>query len=238
MAVGIPTQLSHNKPSFDLLKEFNSILVTAERVARENRILMAAGNINDSIISDVWKFFANSENRIDEIRRTPDFQDEYARYRSLSFFFNCTDDVNAAQDKIINLPINHKFKTNHRIDFKLVQGALTGGLSENTNYFVRTVDAAAGTITLTDSEDGVSDINLTNGTGTAEMILNIKPDLAALRTAIDAALDEIEANLVQRAYTYDRPNVDFTYSTRSSGETSSLQTMLSNIEALIDVVAA
>jgi len=235
---GIPTSSSHDKPMADLLKEFNSILITAERVARENRILMAAGNVDDSVIVGVWKFFANSELRVNEIRRTPDFHDEYARYRGLSFSFNCTDDINAAQDKIINLPTNHKFKTDHRVDFVIAEGVLPGGLAEVTNYFVRTVDAAAGTLTLTTSEGGASDINLTNGIGNAEMVLNIKQDLSAIRTAFDAALDEIELNLTQRAYTYDRPNVDFTYSSRTTGDTATLRAKLSDIEALIDVVAA
>lgn len=238
MAVGIPTSVSHDKAMDGLLNEFNAILVQGEKKARDNRILMAAGSVSDLIIRDVWEFFAKAEYRVLQIRRTPDFHDEYARHRGLAYFFNCTDDVNAATDKIINLPDNHKFKTDHRVDFKITEGALPGGLSENTNYFVRTVDAANGTVTLTATEGGGTDIDLTNGTGTAEMILNIKPDLASLIIALDAILDEIELNLTQRSTTYDRGNLTHTYLTRAIVDTATLRTKLTDFESLVDVVAA
>lgn len=238
MAVGIPTSTSHGKPMIDLLGEFNGLLVTLERVARENRILMAASSVSDEIIKTVWERFAYCESRLLEIRRTPDFHDEYARFRGLSYAFNCTDDVNAATDKIINLPVNHRFKTNHRVDFKINEGALPGALAEGTNYFIRTVDTANGTVTLTTVEDGTTDFDLTNATGNAEMILNIKPDLSTLITAVDDVLDEIEVNLAQRAPTYDRPNLSYTFSTRTTVETASLRTKLSTVEGLIDVVEA
>lgn len=237
MAVGIPTSLSHDKAMTALVEEFNAILVNGKRVAETNRTAMAAGAVSDEVIENVWRHFAQAEKRIEEIRKAPDFHDAYARYRGLAYFFNCTDDVNAATDKIINLPVNHKFKTDHRVNFILNDGALTGGLAEDTNYFVRTVDQVNGTITLTATEGGATDINLTNATGTAEMVLNINPDLSNLRTAIDAALDEIELNLTQRAPSYDRTNVDFTWSTRSTTETGTLRTKLSDIEALIDTTA-
>jgi hypothetical protein len=238
MAVGIPTSTSHGSAMDSLVTEFNAILVNGERKARESRIAMASGPVSDLLIREVWEHFAYAEFRIEEIRRTSDFHDEYARHRGLSFFFNCTDDVNAATDKIINLPDNHKFKQDHRVDFKLIQGALTGGLSEGVNYFLRTIDSPNGTVTITTTEGGASDINLSNATGTAEMILNIKPDLSPLRTAIGAALTEIETNLTQRATTYDRENLEHTFSTRTAVETATLRTKLSDIEALIDVVAA
>jgi len=237
MAVGIPTSSSHDKAMDQLLTEFNALLVNGKSRAVADRVAMAAGSVSDDVINNLWNVFAFAEYRILEIRRAADFHDAYARHRGLSFSFNCTDDVNAATDLITNLPTNHKFITNHRVDFKLIQGALTGGLSEDTNYFVRTVDAANGTITLTDSEDGVSDVNLTNATGTAEMILNIKPDLATLLTAIDAILDEIELNLTQRGTTYDRANLAHTYSTRDTTSTATLRSALSDFEALVDTTA-
>ncbi len=235
---GIPTSESHNKSMGSVLSEFNQILVQLERTARENRILMAAGSVSDVAIKGIWDTFASAEDRILDIRRTPDFHDSYARYRGLSYSFNCTDDINAAQEKIINLPANHKFKTDHRVDFVIVEGSLPGGLSEGTNYWVRTVDAAGGTVTLATTEGGGSDINLSNGTGQAVMALNIKPDLASLITAVDDVLDEIEANLTQRASTYDRINLEHDYSSRTTGDTAALRTDFSAIEALIDIVVA
>lgn len=238
MAVGIPTSVSHDKAMDNLLNEFNSLLVQGEKRARENRIIMAAGVVSDEVIRDIWEFFANAEYRINQIRRTPDFHDEYARHRGLAYSFNCTDDINAALEKIINLPANHKFKTDHRVDFKISEGALPGGLAENTNYFVRTVDAVNGTITLTATEGGGTDINLSNGTGTAEMILNIKPDLANLISSVDAILDEIELSLAQRASTYDRANLGHTYSTRSTVETATLRAAFATFEGLVDTIPA
>ena len=238
MAVGIPTSVSHDKAMDTLLNEFNSLLVQGELKARTNRIAMAAGEVGDDAIKDLWKIFADTEYRIGEIRRTPDFHDAYARFRGLSYSFDCTDDVNAATDKIQNLPTNHKFKTNHPVDFKINEGVLTGGLAENTNYYVRTVDAVNGTITLTTTEDGVADISLTNAIGNAEIILNIKPDLAALLTAIDAILDEIELSLAIRAQTFDRANLVTVFSTRTIIETTTLQAKFSDFEALVDVVPA
>jgi len=235
MPVGIPTSVSHDKAIIELLGEFNHLLVQSERIARENRIAMAAGAVSDLVIKNVWDWFANAEFRIDEIRRTPDFHDEYARYRGLAYTFNCTDDISAANDRVLNLPANHRFKTDHRVEFILNEGALPSPLAENTNYFVRTVLNQA--LTLTTTESGGTDINLLNGVGTAEMVLNIKPDLGSLRTNIDLVLDEIELNLTQRATTYDRLNVEHTYSTRSSVETATLQTRLQDVEDLIDVVA-
>lgn len=233
---GIPTSLSHGNPMVDLLREFASTMIASEAEARTSRIAMAAGPVSDELIRTTWEFFADAESRINEIRRAPDFHNEYARFRGLAYSFNCTADINAATDAIINLPDNHKFKTDHRVDFILNDGALTGGLTVGTNVFVRTV--ATNTLTLTATEGGGADINLTNATGTAEMLVNIKPDLASLRTAIDAALDEIELDLTIRATTYDRSNVVHTYSTRSSVETATLQTKMTDIEALIDVIAA
>jgi hypothetical protein len=238
MAVGIPTSVSHDKAMDGLLNEFNSLLVQGEKRARENRIAMAAGVVSDEVIRGVWEYFANAEYRINQIRRTPDFHDAYARFRGLAYSFNCTDDINAAQDKVINLPANHKFKTDHRVDFKISEGALPIGLAEDTNYFVRTVDAANGTLTLTTTEGGGSDININNGTGTAEMLLNIKPDLANLLTAMDAILDEIESSLTQRATTYDRANLGHVYSTRSTVETATLRTTFTDFENLVDIIPA
>ena len=238
MAVGIPTKTSHGGALDAILREFDVWLLTLYRTANDNRLTMASAAVSDLVIKNIWDIFADGESRINEIRRTPDFHDAYARYRGLSYSFNCTDDVNAATEKIINLPVNHKFKTNHRVDFKLIQGALTGGLAEGTNYFVRTVDTANGTITLTTAEDGATDINLSNAVGTAEMVLNIKPDLVSLRTAIDAALDEIELNLTQRASTYNRANLEHDYSTRSTTETTTLRSKLLDVENLIDTTPA
>lgn len=236
MVIGIPTSKSHDRAIDALLNEFNAILVNGERVARETRIAMAAGAVTDLVIRDMWDKFARHEDRINQIRRIPDFHDQYARFRGLSYNFNSTDDVQAALDQIRNLPDNHKFKTDHRVDFKINEGSLPGGLAENTNYFVRTISSNA--LTLTTSEGGGSDIDLTNGVGTAEMLLNIKPDLGALRTSLGDIITEIETNLIQRSTTYDRPNLEHIYSTRSSGETAALQADLATFEALIDVIAA
>lgn len=234
---GIPTSKSHDRDVAQLATEFNAILINSERIARENRILMAAGPVSDLIIKTVWEHFASAEDRINEIRRTPDFQDNYARHRGLAYTFNCTDDITGgAQDQIENLPTNHKYKTDMRVDFRLIEGVLPNNLDEGTNYWVRTVNATD--LTLTTTEGGGSNINLTTAVGMAEMLINIKPDLATLRTDIDLALDEIEANLTQRGTTYDRPNIDHTYSTYSSANTAALRTILSDIEAGIDVVAA
>jgi len=216
------------------VNEFNNWMVTLARSANTRRLEMAAGAVGDDAILDVWQKFADGEYRINEIRRLPDFHDEYSRYRGLAHTFNCTDDVNAATDKINGLPARHKFKTDHRVDFRIKEGALPGGLSENTNYFVRTVDSANGTVTLTAAEGGSSDIDLTNATGNAEMLLNIKPDLSNLLTAIDAVLDEIELNLTQRGVTYDRVNQETDYSTRDTTATSTLRTKLLDVENLID----
>lgn len=235
---GIPTSASHNGSMETLMSEFNQIVVQLERTSRESRIVMAAGSVSDVVIKNVWDIFANGEDRLLDIRRAPDFHDQYARYRGLTYSFNCTDDINAAQEKITNLPVNHKFKTDHRVDFTIVEGALPGGLSENTNYWVRTVDAVNGTLTLATTEGGGSDINLSNGVGQAIMALNIKPDLSALFTAIDVVLDEIEANLTQRGSTYDRPNLEHDYSFRTTGDTAALRSDFSDVEALIDIVVA
>ena len=238
---GIPTSVSHSKDVAQLMTEFNAILINSERIARENRILMAAGSVSDLTIKNVWEHFAHVEDRINEIRRTPDFQDNYARHRGLAYTFNCLNsgsggDIQAAQDKILNLPTNHKFKTDTRVDFKLIEGTLPGGLSEGTNVWIRTV--AATDVTLSATEGGASDINLTGNTGMAEMVANIKPDLANLRTNIDLLLDEIELNLTQRGTTYDRPNITHTYSTYTTANTATLRGLFSDIEADIDVVAA
>lgn len=235
---GIPTSESHDKSVESIMSEFNQILVNLERTARENRIVMAAGSVSDVIVKDIWESYASGEDRLLELRRTPNFHDEYARYRGLTYQFNSTDDINAAQEKITNLPTNHKFKTDHRVDFLIVEGALPGGLSEGTNYWVRTVDAVGGTITLTTTEGGGSDINLSNGVGVAIMNINIKPDLSSLFTAVDAVLDEIEANLPQRASSYDRPNLEHDYSFRAVGDTAALRSDFSDVEDLIDVVVA
>lgn len=236
MVVGIPTSVSHDKAMADLLDEANALFVNSERVARENRVLMAAGTVSDEVIENVWRFFARTEKRLNEIRTAPDFHDEYARYRGLAYSFDSTADVNAATDAIINLPDNHKFKLDNRIEFRILEGALPGGLSEGTNYFGRTVGTT--TLTLSATESGGSNVNLTNGTGRAEMLVNIKPDYASLRTAVDAVLDEIELNLTQRAPTYDRANVDFTFSTRTIAQTATLRTKLTDVENLIDTIAA
>lgn len=235
---GIPTSESHNKSMDSVLSEFNSILVNIERNSRETREAMAEGSVSDLVIKNSWDIFANAEDRILDIRRTPDFHDAYAKYRGLSYKFNCTDDINAAQEKITNLPANHKFKTDHRVDFIIVEGSLPSGLSEGTNYWVRTVDAANGTVTLATTEGGGSNINLSNATGMAVMNLNIKPDLAALITAIDVVLDEIEANLVQRATTYNRSILSHTHLGRTIGETANVRSDYSDIETLIDIVTA
>lgn len=233
--VGIPTSKSRGNNITQLLDQFNAILEGLEDECRTKRILMAAGAVEDDVVYSLWITLAMAEANINTIRKTPDFHDSYARYRGLSYAFHCTNDINAATDKVINLPVNHLFVTNDPVDFVIREGSLPGGLSEDTNYFVRTVDAANGTLTLTTALDGATDINLTNGTGTAEMILNIKPNLASLRTAIDVALDEIELNLAIRAATYDRANLDLTYSTRSTVDTTTLQSDLQDIENLIDV---
>lgn len=235
---GLPTSVSHNLSVENLSRLFDSILIRLSNTANSNRVAMAAGAVGDDAIKSLWDVFAKGEADIDEIRRTPDFQDNYARHRGLAYTFNCTDDVNAANDRIINLPTNHKIKVDHRVDFKIREGALPGGLAEGTNYWVRTIDSANGFITLTTTEGGATDINLTNGTGIAEMIVNIKPDLSALRTDIDQVLDEIELNLTQRGTTYDRPNWAHTASTRSTVETATLRTLLQDVEDLIDLTEA
>jgi len=235
---GIPTSASHDKSMESLLNEFNNILVTLQRTANEQRLAMAAGAVGDDIIKTVWDRFAVAEDRLLQIRRAPDFHDQYARYRGLAYTFNCTDDINAATDKIINLPTNHRFKTDTRVDFIIIEGSLPGGLSENTNYWIRSVDAAGGTVTVTTTEGGGTNINLSNGTGMAEMLLNMKPDLSTLFTEIDEVLDEIELNLGQRATTYDRANLEHDYSTRSTVDTSTLRDRLLDVENLIDVTAA
>jgi hypothetical protein len=235
---GIPTTSSHSNAVAALISEANALLINGERLARVSRIDMAAGSVDDIVIKDVWDFFSRMESRLLEIRTASDFHDEYARDRGLAYAFNCTDDINASTEKIINLPANHKFKTDHRVEFILIQGSLTSGLSEGTNYWVRTVDKPNGTITLTTTEGGGSDINLSNATGTAEMIVNIKPDYSSILTAVDAILDEVEANLALRLFAYDRANLDYTYSTRTTGNTATLRTKFSDLEALIDVIAA
>lgn len=235
---GIPTRTSHGLSVTDLGSAASSTFILLHERSANARVAMAAGAVGDDVIRDLWQQLAGHEADLLEYRRASDFHDEYARYRGLAYVFDSTADVNAATDKIINLPVNHKFKTDHRVDFRIIEGALPGGLAEDTNYWLRTIDSPNGTTTLTTTEGGASDINLTNGTGRAEMILNIKPDYASLLTAVDAALDEIELNLTQRAPTYDRANLDFTYSTRSTVDTATLRTKLSDIEALIDVVAA
>lgn len=236
MVVGLPTIKSHDRAIVDLLGEAASIFVNSENTARLRRIDMAAGTVDDDLIANLWQNFASWKIRLDQIRRAPDFHDEYARYRGLSYTFNCTDDVNAATDKIINLPDNHKFKTDNRVEFRINEGALPGGLSEATNYFIRTVGTTD--VTITTTEGGGADVNLTNGTGQAEMLVNIKPDYASLRTAVDAVLTEIETNLTQRAPTYVQASADFSYSTRSTVETATLRTKLTDVENLIDTVAA
>lgn len=235
---GIPTSESHNKSIDSVMHEFNGILVNIERNARETRLAMAESSVSDLVVKNSWDIFANAENRILDIRRTPNFHDAYARYRGLSYKFNCTDDINAAQEKITSLPTNHKFKTDHRVDFTIIEGSLPGGLSEGTNYWIRSVDAVNGTITLSTTEGGGSDINLSNGVGMAVMNLNIKPDLSALITAIDVVLDEIEANLVQRATTYNRTTLSHDYSGRPTLETVDVRSDYSDIETLIDIVIA
>jgi len=234
---GIPTSESHDKSMESLLNEFNNILITLYRTANEQRLAMSAGAVGDDIIKLVWDRFAGAESRVLQIRRAPDFHDAYARYRGLAFTFNCTDDINASTEKIINLPTNHRFKTDTRVDFRIIEGALPGGLSENTNYWIRSVDAAGGTVTVTTTEGGGTNIDLSNAVGMAEMLLNIKPDLSSLITDIDEVLDEIELNLAQRATTYDRANLEHDYDTRSTVDTSTLRTKLLDVENLIDTTA-
>ena len=60
----------------------------------------------------------------------------------------------------------------------------------------------------------------------------------SLRTALDAALDEIELNLTQRASTYNRANLEHDYSTRSTTDTTTLRTKLLDVENLIDTTPA
>lgn len=235
---GLPTSDSHGSSMDSVLNEFNNWLKTLYTTANTRRTEMAAAAVSDAVIKEIWDRFANAEDRLLEIRRTADFHDAYARYRGLSYEFHCTNNVNAATDKITDLPTNHKFKTDHRVDFTTLEGSLPGALAEDTNYWIRTAGAALGTVTLTTEEGGASDINLTNATGRARMNLNIKPDLSALFTAIDAVLDEIELNLAQRATTYDRPNLEHDYTTRSTVETATLRTKLQDVEDLIDVTEA
>jgi len=235
MASKLPTSTSHGISTDSAANKFNVLIVEAYNRCETDRTLMAAGVVGDDVILRLWDRLANIESEIKEIRRLPDFHDKYADYRGLQFQFNCTDDVNAATDKITNLPANHKFITDTRVDFTILEGALPGGLSEGTNYFIRTVDASGGTVTLTTTEGGGTDINLSNGIGVAFMTLNIKPDLADLLTALDAALDEIELNLTQRAVTYDRVNLEVDYSTRDTTSTGTLRTKLQDIEDLINM---
>lgn len=238
MAVrGIPTTAARGgrKDMNEILREFDAILINLNSMASQNRAAMIAGDVGDDVIANVWLSLAQAKKRIEEIRKMPDFQDEYARFMGLAYTFDCSDDVNAATDVIRNLPDNHPFVKNDPVDFLLIDGALTGGLSVGVNYFVRTVDV--NTITLTDALDGISDINLSNAVGSAQMIVNIKPNLAALRSGIDVALTQIQENLAQRAYGYDQPNVDFTYSTRSTLDTGTLQDDLLDIVNLIDTAA-
>ena len=233
---GIPTTQSHDRNMDDLCHEFNSKIIEAYNVCNSNRVAMAADAVGDNSIKELWNRLSDIHTRINTIRRAANFADQYAKQRGLTYRFDCTADINAATDKIINLPANHLWLTDHRVDFSIIEGALPGGLSEDTNYWVRTVDSPSGTITLSATEGGVSDINLTNGTGKAIMRLNIRPDINTLVTNLDAALDEIEANLTQRASTYgDRTIQAHTYSTRSTTETAALRTDLQAIEDKIDV---
>ena len=233
---GIPTTLSHGPAFSDLLPQASALFQQLYSNCNAKRIAMAAGAVSDEIILDLWIFLANAESRLLEYRKAPNFHDEYARWRGLSYRFNCTGDVNAATDRIINLPDNHKFKLDHRVEFIVQDGALPGGLSPATNYWLRDIQTNAVGIGAT--EGAASNINLTNGTGTAELLQNFRPDYASLLTAVDAALDEIELNLTQRAPTYVRANLDLSYSTRDTTATATLRTKLQDIEDLIDAVAA
>ena len=232
---GIPTTSSHDRNMDDLLHEFNGKIIEAYNICNSNRTDMAAGAVGDDTIKELWNRLADIHTSINRIRKTSNFADEYAKARGLVYRFNCTDDVNAATEKITNLPANHGFLTDHRVDFSIIEGALPGGLSEETNYWVRTVDAPNGTITLSATEGGASDINLSNGTGKAWMRLNIRPDISSLVTALATALTEIETNLTQRSSTYgSRTTQEHTYSTRDTTATATLRGDLQDIEDLID----
>jgi len=232
---GIPTNASH--PSLqDVLVQAAALFEQCELVAGAKRTEMAAGAVGDDVVNETWVFFASAEAQLKDFRKNANFHDAYARFKGLSYRFNCTDDVNAGNDRIINLPDNHKFKADHRVEFIIQNGALPTNLSEGTNYWVR--DLQLNALGVTTSEGGASNVNLTNATGTAEMLVNIRPDYNQLLTAVDAVLDEIELNLTQRAPSYDRANLGFTYSTRSTVETATLRTKLQDVENLIDIVSA
>lgn len=236
---GIPTRKSHDRAIAQLLDEADSLFILAAELSAAVRIEMAAGPVGDDRVSHLWQSCAEWKIRLNEFRRAPDFHDEYARYRGLSYTFDSTDDVNAAgaQEKIINLPDFHRFKADHRVEFRIIEGALAGGLSEGVNVWV--FEPLQTALSLTAAEGGAGGkINLSNAVGRAEMLVNIRPDYASLRTAVDDVLTEIETNLTQRAPVYDQANADFTYSTRSSVETAALRTDLAAVEALIDTITA
>ena len=233
---GIPTSLSHGKAIPEILAEINGILVNGERVARLNRIDMAAGPVSDEVIRTVWHHFADAESRLTDIATSPDLRDDYAQYRGLYYEFNCDTNINATNDTITGLPNGHKFKTDHRLKFKLIDGTLPGGITETAHFWGRTIGTT--TMTISATEGGASDVDLTAGSGTAAVYVNIKQEYQSILVAIDAILDEIEANLAIRGTTYNRANLREDYSTRDSTATATLRTKLSDFEALIDTVAA
>lgn len=233
---GAPTSLSHGKAIDDILTEVNSIFVNSERLARETRLDMVAGPVSDEVVRVVWHHFANAESRLTDIATYPDLRDDYANYRGLYYEFNCNTNINATNDTITGLPSGHKFKTDHRLKFKLIDGTLPGGLSETSHFWGRTIGNT--TITVAATEGGASDVDLTTGSGTAAMYVNIKQEYQAILVAIDAILDEIEANLGIRQTTFNRPILREDYSTRSPAETATLRTKFSDLEALIDIIPA
>lgn len=233
---GIPTRKSHDRALTALMDEADSVFIIMEELSSAVRAEMIAGAVGDDRISHLWQSFAEWKSRLNEFRRAPDFHDAYARYRGLAYTFDCTDNVNAATDKITGLPDFHRFKVDHRIEFRIIEGVLPTNLSEGTAYWGR--NPGQNDVELFSAEGGGTIINLTNAVGRAEMLVNIRPDYGSLRTAVDAVLTEVETNLTQRAPTYDQANADFTYSTRSSIETANLQSDLADVVALIDVIAA
>jgi hypothetical protein len=233
---GAPTSISHGKSVPALLDEINSIFVNGERTARTNRIAMAAGPVSDEVIRVVWHHFANAEVRLTDIATAPDLRDDYAKHRGLYYEFNSSTNIDAGNDTITGLPANHKFKTDHRLKLKLIDGTLPGGLTETDHFWGRTIGST--TMTVSATEGGGSDVDLTTGSGTAAIYVNIKQEYQAILVAMDAILDEIEANLEIRGTTFDRPNLEEDYSTRSTADTATLRTKFSDLEALIDIIPA
>jgi len=234
--MAVPTTLSEGQKLSDLVAQGASLMASMRAQCVAWKADMVAGAVNAEVIEEIANYMAINLPKLQAMTRKQGFDDAYARNVGPAYEIDLAN-VNTSTDRFTSLD-DHTFAVDDQVIFRLVDGTMPGGVSADTNLWIKL--APATNVQLSATKGGAA-LNITStGSGRAWLLYNVNPvwgaitnpttgSIVAIQTELEA-MDKVDASGWHQARKIDDTAADgYTHNTYSSVETGTLQTKLQDL---------